>query len=60
VRAALSEPAFRDPAKVRVLGGIKVPGGDIPNKWGRDHVHVSLGEPLDSFAKVEIHGTKLP
>jgi hypothetical protein len=56
----LSDRLVRDPAKVRVLGGIKVPGGDVPNKWGGDHVHVSLGEPLDYFAKVEIHWQKVP
>jgi hypothetical protein len=54
VRAALAEPFVMNPAKVCVLSGIRVPGGHVPNKWGPDHVHISLGESLERFASVQI------
>jgi hypothetical protein len=54
VREALADPAVKEPAKVRVLSRIPVPGGNVPNQWGADHVHISLGEPRERFARVEI------
>src|SRR5262249_3532231 len=56
VRDALAEPFVENPATVKVLGGIPVPGGNVPNMWGRDHVHISLGESLEVFASVKIKG----
>jgi hypothetical protein len=50
----LSDPSVKDPARVLVLANIPVPGGKVPNFWKRDHVHISVGEPLDTFAKVEV------
>jgi hypothetical protein len=60
VRKALADPFVVEPGKVRVLSGIRVPGGHIPNYWGRDHVHISLGEALNRFAKVKFRGRKGP
>jgi len=60
VREVLADPFIPEPGKARVLHGIRVPGGDIPNYWGKDHVHISLGEPLERFAKVKIRGRKGP
>jgi hypothetical protein len=53
VRSALAEPNI-DPARVHVLEGIRVPGGQVPNTWGPGHVHISVGEPLSRFARVTI------
>jgi hypothetical protein len=54
VRAALKDESVKEPARVTVLDGIHVPGGQVPNHWGPDHVHVSIGEPLERFATVEV------
>jgi hypothetical protein len=54
VRAVLSIVKDGDPAKVNVLADIPVPGGHVPNYWKDDRVHRSTGEPLESFAKVEV------
>jgi hypothetical protein len=54
VRSALADSPVKEPAWVTVLSGIHVPGGQVPNKWGPDHVHRSLGEPLERFATVEV------
>jgi hypothetical protein len=58
VRAALAEFTGKDPAKACVLEGIPVPGGQIPNHWGPDHVHISNGEPISLFATIEIRERK--
>ena len=58
VREALTGLLVDDPGKYCVLGGIRVPGGHIPNFWGPDHVHISIGEPIESFADVKIQGAK--
>jgi hypothetical protein len=58
VRADLAGGEVGDPAKVHVLEGIRVPGGAVPNVWGPDHVHVSIGEPLEHLARVEVQGKK--
>src|SRR5262249_2545859 len=61
VRKVLAEPLIRDPAKAHVLHGIQLVGRvHMPNYWGKDHVHISLGEPLERFAKVKIYGRKGP
>lgn len=60
VRNQLQYPFHEDPLETCVLGGIPVPGGHVPNAWGPDHVHISTGEPLKSFAKVEIRGKTGP
>ncbi|MCE5269063.1 MAG: WG repeat-containing protein [Planctomycetaceae bacterium] len=59
VRARLSQPDVKDPAKIAVLSGIPVPGGRVPNFWKKDRVHISVGEPLETFGKVEVR-TKTP
>lgn len=60
VRCRLADPFVDDPAKVCVLVAIPVPGGHVPNHWGSDHIHISNGEPLDTFAKVELRGRPGP
>ncbi len=60
VRARLANPFLDNPAAVDVLSGIPVPGGHVPNFWRPDHIHISTGEPLDKFAKVEIRGKPGP
>jgi hypothetical protein len=60
VRAALVDPWNPDPDRIDVLRGIAVPGGQVPNYFGPDHVHISIGEPLARFAKVKIQGQKGP
>ena len=60
VRRTLDDLFLPDPLKVSVLAGIPVPGGQIPNAWGADHVHISIGEPIAKFASVEITGEKGP
>jgi hypothetical protein len=60
VRQQLQSPFCQDPAERCVLAGVPVPGGQVPNAWGRDRVHISIGEPLKIFAKVEIHGKPGP
>jgi hypothetical protein len=54
VRSHLAHATVTDVIKLHVLQGIPVPGGKVPNVWGRDHVHISVGEPLETFAKVEV------
>jgi hypothetical protein len=60
VRDHLLGPYLEDPAGALVLTDIPVPGGHVPNAWGANHVHVSSGEPLREFAKVEIRGKPGP
>ncbi len=54
VRSALRHAAEADPGKTVVLSHIPVPGGQIPNYWDENHVHYSLGEPLESFGTVVV------
>lgn len=60
VRGQISDPFAQDPTKKRVLQGIPVPGGQIPNAWGEDHVHISIGEPLEKFAELKLTGEPGP
>jgi hypothetical protein len=74
VRAALDKVEGGDPAAVPVLGGIPVSEvGRIPTKWENEgdpngevnpgrpaRIRVSIGEPLDHFAVLEIRGQKKP
>jgi hypothetical protein len=60
VRGQLSDPFDQDPLKQPVLQGIPVPGGHVPNAWGADHVHISIGEPLEKFAELKLTGEPGP
>ena len=60
VKGRLQLPLCNDPAEARVLADFPVPGGHVPNAWGPDHVHISIGEPLKTFAKVDIRGKPGP
>ena len=55
VRDALADFSGKEPEKVHVLGMIPVPGTVVPHLTERDSMrHLSVGEPLETFAKVEI------
>ncbi len=43
---------------LRVLAGIPVPGGKVPNAWGENRVHISIGVPLSDLASVRIVGER--
>jgi hypothetical protein len=60
VRQLLQGPYKENPAEIVVLNGISVPGDNVPNYWGKDHVHMSMGGPLKDFAEVEIRGEPGP
>jgi hypothetical protein len=60
VRSQLQDPFCDDPLETCVLADILVLGSHVPNVWGPDHVHISMGEPLRTFAKVEIRGKPGP
>jgi hypothetical protein len=55
VRNELANFSGKDPGKVHVLAMILVPGTVIPHLTEKDTMrHFSVGEPLETFAKVEV------
>lgn len=62
VRRHLADPLvdIGDVGQIVVLRHILVPGGQVPNVFDERHVHHSLGEPLEKFAKVELRGRPGP
>ncbi|MGO8749729.1 MAG: hypothetical protein ACLQNE_27555 [Thermoguttaceae bacterium] len=55
VRDRLADFSGKDPGGINVLGMIPIPGTVIPHLTEKDsYRHFSLGEPLKSFAKVEV------
>ena len=51
---------IENPAEDIALRGVPVPGGHVPNAWGQDHIHISIGEPLRALAQVQISGKPGP
>ena len=60
VRQVVRGGFIENPAEDIVLRGVPVPGGHVPNAWGQDHIHISIGEPLRALAQVQISGKPGP
>lgn len=59
VREQLSADNVGDPAEHPVLAGIPIPGTVVPHATEAGTMrHISMGEPLKAFAKVEVHAPK--